>query len=519
SDLELNYQVAEIYRVQKNEKQSVVYYTRVLHVAAPGDFRSSYYRGNALWKLALHYVAVKDPELAAAYALQFLQEHPESLGARYLLGAGVYFENGQYNQSLPHLLRLDRVSPAARKDAGIDNARMQFMIGQMLMMRFDPRAITYFSRCKDKNSLAEQYWLLLTDQSVHSFRPLLEFIRNHPEHLPSRVALLYLLKRNNTKDYAEELINVSELAAAQKQWDTGWKVIQIARDLKSSNPDLPIAWFDIHRLAGLHLTELDQPHRALIQIEKAIEAGDKDQVWKDESDRASFIEQLAALYSNPSIRRMDDARSILQSQLKKMPDRADTYISLGFVEWKDHRLPQALEALQKGQSLQPDRIEYRLVLSMLQSEMGDLKNAEAGYKEVLQKRPDLAPALNSLGYLYTQQGVDLENARALIERAVTQDPANPAYRDSLGWVYFQSGDYLQARFHLEMASTLMQSRGEESPEIYEHLGDVYEKLGMTLAALEAYRNALKVNHGPAKRPEPWSTEIQKKIDRIKGNSK
>ncbi|MCB1138655.1 MAG: tetratricopeptide repeat protein, partial [Leptospiraceae bacterium] len=485
----------------------------------PGDYSAGYYRSNSLWKLAVYYVGKKNVEAASLYALRFLDYHPDSLGARYLLGAGVYFENGRYNESLPHLMKLDRMPASDLKEAGIDTERLDFLLGQILMMRFDPRAITYFSRCKDSNPLAEQYWMVLTNQPVKNYVPLLEFLRKHPDHLPARVALLYALEQQEKYEaYADELIRVSTLAALRGESDTGLKVVQRARELRNERPDLKIREFDIHRLSWLHLMESDNPHRALIEARKAISVGDAEGAWGPDQKRAAAVEQLARLLANEEISGFDEARQLLLDQVGKIPDRHESYMMLSLVEWRQHRWEAALKYMSRARELAPNRLDYLFLESVLLSEQGQLEKAEEGYRKVLTANSRFAPAQNSLGYLLAREGKNLDEARALIEEAVQQEPSNAAYRDSLGWVYYQSGQYNLARFHLEMAATLMKHEQTPSPEVYEHLGDVYHKLGMPLRALEAYREAIQVNDGPGKRPPGWLEGIQGKIRRIKGDA-
>ncbi|MBI40281.1 MAG: hypothetical protein CMF59_11825 [Leptospiraceae bacterium] len=519
ANVELNYHAAELFRVAGAEEKSMNYYTRVLHVSPPGDYRSGYYRSNSLWKLAVYYVGKKNADLASLYAMRFLEYHPESVGGRYLLGAGVYFENGKYNRSLPHLLKLDRMPRDQLKEAGVDTARLDFILGQIFMMRFDPRAITYFSRCKDSNPLAEQYWLLLTNQPPASYAPLLQFVKKHPEHLPARVALLYALKQQEAFDaYSSELIAVSELAARLHEPDTGWKVIQRARSFKEARPDADISQFHIHRLSWIHLQDSGHPHRALIEAERTIEIGDRDGQWDQGLQRVVAVENLARLYSHEEIGRHEDAKRLLTEQLKKTPERHETYMVLGLVEWREQDWNSALKHMNRARELAPNRLDYLFLESVLLSEEGELDRAEKGYLEVLNANSNFAPAQNSLGYLYARQGKNLDKARSLIEQAVQQEPSNAAYRDSLGWVYYQTGEYNLARFHLEMAATLMKNESSPSPEIYEHLGDVYHKLNMPLRALESYKEALRLNVGPAQRPASWEKSIQKKMQELRGTN-
>jgi Flp pilus assembly protein TadD len=108
-------------------------------------------------------------------------------------------------------------------------------------------------------------------------------------------------------------------------------------------------------------------------------------------------------------------------------------------------------------------------------------------KLAIEINPQNAQALNYLGYSWAEKGSQLDEAETLILRALKVEPNEGAYLDSLGWVYYQKGDYQRASEQLERASELI----NDDPVVTEHLGDVYDKLGKTEAALARYRDVLK----------------------------
>jgi tetratricopeptide (TPR) repeat protein len=98
-----------------------------------------------------------------------------------------------------------------------------------------------------------------------------------------------------------------------------------------------------------------------------------------------------------------------------------------------------------------------------------------------------AQALNYLGYMWAERGVNLAEAEEFIRRAVDQEPGNAAYLDSLGWVLYQQGRYHEALVPLERAAQL--AGAEPDATIEEHLGDVLEKLGRRSEAVKAWERA------------------------------
>jgi Flp pilus assembly protein TadD len=128
-----------------------------------------------------------------------------------------------------------------------------------------------------------------------------------------------------------------------------------------------------------------------------------------------------------------------------------------------------------------------LQLSYCREKLGDLAGAERPLRELLQREPDNAEALNSLGYLMADHSKNLTEAEKMIRRAVDQDPQNGAFIDSLGWVYYRLGRLNEARVQLERAVEL--TNGDAI--VCEHLGDVYKDLKLNDLARKLYRRSLE----------------------------
>lgn len=149
------------------------------------------------------------------------------------------------------------------------------------------------------------------------------------------------------------------------------------------------------------------------------------------------------------------------------------------------RFEETVVPLERFVGDSPGSVPGRFLLGAAQERAGDRPAAEATFSELLDREPDFHPALNYLGYMWIESGVNLERAVEMVQRAVELDPDNGAYIDSLGWGYYQLGRYAEARDALERASRLVQD-----PTIYEHLGDVYAALGERAEARRAYRRAM-----------------------------
>lgn len=149
-----------------------------------------------------------------------------------------------------------------------------------------------------------------------------------------------------------------------------------------------------------------------------------------------------------------------------------------------------------------EEAEIYFLLGTIYEQEGDKLAAIEQFKKGLSLNPDYPNGLNSLGYLYAEEGINLKEAKILIKKALEFEPDNAAYIDSLGWVYFKEGKYKLAVEELEKAIKLL-----EDPVIYEHLGDAYFKRKQTNEAQEMWKRALELN--------PGVEEIKEKLRKVK----
>ena len=98
-----------------------------------------------------------------------------------------------------------------------------------------------------------------------------------------------------------------------------------------------------------------------------------------------------------------------------------------------------------------------------------------------------------MGYFYLEQDKNINQAGQMIQKALGFEPENGAYLDSLGWYYFKKGKFKEALDELEKAAALM-----SDPEIYDHLGEVFLKLGSRDNAKLNWEKSLKLDPAQGK---------------------
>jgi len=130
-------------------------------------------------------------------------------------------------------------------------------------------------------------------------------------------------------------------------------------------------------------------------------------------------------------------------------------------------------------------------------------NEAAGQiKKLFTIEPDNIEALNFLGYLYAEQGVQLDEAEKLIRRALKEHPDNGYYLDSLAWVHYQRAEYDKALAVQREAIGLVPN----DPVMREHLGDMLWKSGKLDEARATWKDAIKLGHEDRR-------SMQNKIDK------
>ena len=142
-----------------------------------------------------------------------------------------------------------------------------------------------------------------------------------------------------------------------------------------------------------------------------------------------------------------------------------------------------------GENLQP---VFYLSLADLYDQIGKTEESLALVESVYEKNPDSAEVLNSLGYIYAEQGIHLEKALEMIQKAVQESPDNEAYLDSLAWVLYKLGKSEEALPHQLKVLELSPELSPETGAVYnDHLGDIYNALGKKNEAVEAWKKALE----------------------------
>lgn len=154
---------------------------------------------------------------------------------------------------------------------------------------------------------------------------------------------------------------------------------------------------------------------------------------------------------------------------------------------------------------------FYLILVELYERSGEKEKAFEIAEELLKQYPDSPQSLNTLGYLWADNGMYLEKSLEMIRRAVEAKPNIPAFLDSLAWVLYKMNRPEQALAYQLQALELVDPGEHDSLIVYyDHLGDIYEAVGRKEEARTAWSRALETS-----KQIPYKKWLQSFAEKIK----
>lgn len=187
----------------------------------------------------------------------------------------------------------------------------------------------------------------------------------------------------------------------------------------------------------------------------------------------------------------------------------DPQIALGLADAyaSQKRYDDAVRVVQEAAEQFGEGGPFALRLTGLYEEAGRPADAERELRQMLERDPLDATALNYLGYLLADRNERLSEAQALIERALAIEPGNPSFLDSLGWALFRQGKVDAAVAPLAKAAEALPANSV----IQDHYGDALAGQGKWAEAIGAWQRALEGDLESVER-----SALDKKIEDARG---
>ncbi len=218
-----------------------------------------------------------------------------------------------------------------------------------------------------------------------------------------------------------------------------------------------------------------------------------------ESSQAHYL--LALIYSSQKKYTLasSEYETILKMASDTDPENFEIHTYLAQLFYAQHKYVQAIEQVNQILQFQAKNVSALFLLGAIYLDSGEKEKAKENFRKVLALEPDHDESLNSLAYVYAEEGVNLDEAFKMAKRAVELDPANGAYHDTLGWVLFKKGLNTQALMALQRALNYV-----TDPVIYEHIGEVYQTTGEPSLARKFWLKSLEL--------DPDQPKLSQKLD-------
>lgn len=198
---------------------------------------------------------------------------------------------------------------------------------------------------------------------------------------------------------------------------------------------------------------------------------------------AEQMQQLVSLYSG---QRLAEAKCLAESLAREFPDHPFAWKALGAMLRELGRTGEAADALRRAARLADDA-ESHNNLGLVLQEAGALEQAEAGYLQAIQRRPDLVEALANLGRLCHATGRFAE-AEHHLRAALRHRPDLAEAHNTLAAVLKDCGRLSES----EQAARSAVACHPQYAEAYANLGAVLVAMGRLREGEQSISRALEL---------------------------
>lgn len=481
----------------RQTNKAVLYYTS-LHDAILKREGNPRYRSPTLRALGELYFSLNQPKKSLHYYLMYLGLQPSDWEAHFRVSQLYYFL-GDFSSSKRYLQKILQENPR--------DLESSHLLAEMYFVDAPWFAPAYFAELEKEKKIPQTglirnlHRVLLGEKEKVS-RDLAIIVTKNPGRLSARVAYqASLSEKTDPVIKFQAFLATSELAFTYRQFWVAKSSLEEALKLAGTNDQLRVDSPALLERISRCEEELGQPNKALLTTKRALSL-----VSSGESKTALEV-RMATLLSHESLRRYEEGMRIAERLLKSNPESSSLHYLAGLIEFQKKDYSKSQGHFTQAIERDPNNASLYFYRALVLEKMGLFESMERDLEDAIRLNPESPNQYNFLGYVYAEKGIQLEKAKELIAKAVSLEPDNGAYQDSLGWVYFKLGELDEASLHLKLAEIITESRNQEDPVIYDHLGDVYRKKQDPINAIVYWEKSKK-----------WtkSTEdlqrLQKKID-------
>ncbi len=190
------------------------------------------------------------------------------------------------------------------------------------------------------------------------------------------------------------------------------------------------------------------------------------------------------------------------------------YSALATLYISNKQTDRAIAEYQKILAIRPDNASVWTLVGMLEYSRNNYDAAVENYRKALEKDQNSSIAANNLSWMYAVYGKgNLDEAQRLAQTVVQRNPNVAGFVDTLGWVYYKKNLYAAAAEQLQKAVELDEAAAraiQSSPSAtYQyHLGMALKEKGDKEGSRRALEAALRLGE---KAPFPDAEEAKKAL--------
>jgi tetratricopeptide (TPR) repeat protein len=419
-----------------------------------------------------------------------------------------------------------KASLRAAIDGKPDWAQAHFVLGSAMLLTHDvtgarselARALELDAGLLEARRLLTQVHALLGEHE-YAIEQGRIYLREHPDHVETRIAVAQSLVRLGRADQAlAELDEIADdvqspdidyararLLAARGDFESARKLLLRANDGRPNQPDV------LRMLLGVE-NRLGSTDAAVERIRAAV---------ADEPD----VARLHVLNGLTRLRDRDvaGAESEFQRAIELDPDDLWGYEQLAFLYQRTGRAEKMIDTYQEASEARPDNARLRHLLGVLYEMKGEKDEAVESYETAIELDPQMGEPRNNLAYLLAEEGQDLDRALDLAQEAKALLPQSANAADTLGWVLYKRGVSSAAVGYLQEAEANMDPSEPGLGVVRHHLALAYEANGEPDKAVEVLERAIATEEkkleqirarGREVQDPPWMADVRGMLERL-----
>jgi tetratricopeptide (TPR) repeat protein len=519
-------------KVVQNPSLAIDYFKQILLISPDSQ--------NALYELGQIYFKKGDLISAKNYAQQAVTVEPNNEWY-WLLNANIYQQQQDFGLLAYALDELIKLNPD-NLDYVFDKANAYFMMGKA------DEALVIYNDLEKQIGLSDQVLqgrqriFLKKGNIAKATEDLNQLIKNNPTEVRYYLFLgdLYFANKmgkealgvyQKAKDLDPEnpftRMAIAQILEAQGNDVEAYKEIKIAFEQPSLNIDqkvkIILKYFDafpnpsaMEKAQSLSkiLTEAhpQDPKAFSLYGDVMFQSNQLNEAEKAYTTALTFNKNIYAIWDQLlriqlSTNNFKAVISTGEEALTYFPNQFSLYFYTALAYLQDKNYQQAITYFNMALSFE---IDNKDIQAQINGGLGDAHQAQKKYKEsasfyekALEISPNDTYVLNNYAYYLSLRNEELLKAERMSGLANKLEPDNAAFEDTYAWIFFKIKKYYDAKIWIFKAI----QHNPNSPTQYEHLGDIYFKLGDVDSALENWKKAFELDGS--------DTLLKKKIDEKK----